>query len=312
MGFISVFRVRGSGLESKTEVDVLEALAFFMNEKTGKCFPSTEAIARIARVQPNLCRKTLKELEAKGLISIRQSIGRIRYFVLNLDLLPENDSVEVEVTEGDEDSEPFAEVTPLYKPKDAKSTPLAKSKPLTESTVLAKSTETPCEIDAYPCRNRRSPLAISTAEQGNNKEITRKEQGTVVADETPGSENLFGDDEPKPEKRKTETKTATRLNVKSLPDDWRAYAEEKEPDIDPDLLFEDFYEYWTNPDTKDAKKKDWGMTWRRRVRDMRNAPDWKRLPFLKNKPAERPTTNHYRPFREKTQAERVYDPDDLV
>lgn len=311
MGFLSVFRVRGSGLENKTEVDVLEALAFFMNEKTGKCFPSTEAIARVARVQPNLVRKTLKELEAKGLISVRQSVGRIRYFDLHFDLLPENDSLQIDVWEWDEDSEPFAEVTLLHKPKGvANSQGVAKSTPLAETKVLSKSTKTPCDFGVNPLRNRRDPLAISTAEQGKNKEITRKEQGMVVADENPGSKNLFGDDEPKLEK----SKTATRLSIKSLPNDWRAYAEEKEPEVDPDLLFEDFYEYWTNPDTKDAKKKDWGMTWRRRVRDLRNAEDWKRRPFLKNKPAEKPTTNnrYYRPFREKTQAERVYDPDDLV
>ena len=54
MGFLAVFKVRGSGLTNKTEVDVLEALAFFMNDQSGVCFPSTDAVARIARVHPNV------------------------------------------------------------------------------------------------------------------------------------------------------------------------------------------------------------------------------------------------------------------
>ena len=47
MGFLAVFKVRGSGLTNKTEVDVLEALAFFMNDQSGVCFPSTDAVGSV-------------------------------------------------------------------------------------------------------------------------------------------------------------------------------------------------------------------------------------------------------------------------
>lgn len=107
MGFLAVFKVRGSGLTNKTEVDVLEALAFFMNDQSGVCFPSTDAVARIARVHPNVARKTLKELEANGLISTRQAPGCRRYFDLHLDRLPLNE------TAGGNDLDGVKEVEPL-------------------------------------------------------------------------------------------------------------------------------------------------------------------------------------------------------
>ena len=60
MSYEAMHKVRASGLSDRTQVDVLEALAFFLNKETGACFPSTEAISRISRVNDRLVRTTLR------------------------------------------------------------------------------------------------------------------------------------------------------------------------------------------------------------------------------------------------------------
>lgn len=41
MSYEAMHKVRASGLSDRTQVDVLEALAFFQNPETGACYPST-------------------------------------------------------------------------------------------------------------------------------------------------------------------------------------------------------------------------------------------------------------------------------
>ena len=109
MSYEAMHRVRASGLTDRTLVDVLEALAFFLNKETGACFPSTESIARISRVNDRTVRITLKALHEQGLISSTQKAGQKRYFTLNLDRLPELAPLQ-EVT-GVQEVTPLQEVT---------------------------------------------------------------------------------------------------------------------------------------------------------------------------------------------------------
>lgn len=88
MSYPAIGRVLASGLTNGTEVSVLVALAYHLNEKTGLCYPSVSAISRVARRSPNFVRKAIKSLEAKGVISCQQSPGGVRHFTLNLNLLP--------------------------------------------------------------------------------------------------------------------------------------------------------------------------------------------------------------------------------
>ena len=88
MSYPAIGRVLASGLTNGTEVAVLVALAYHLNEKTGLCYPSVSAISRVARRSPNFVRKAIKSLEAKGVISCQQSPGGVRHFTLNLNLLP--------------------------------------------------------------------------------------------------------------------------------------------------------------------------------------------------------------------------------
>ena len=277
MSYEAMHRVRASGLTDRTLVDVLEALAFFLNKETGACFPSTESIARISRVNDRTVRITLKALHEQGLISSTQKAGQKRYFTLNLERLPEPAPLQ-EVTGGQE-------VTPLQ-----------------------EVTGGGCKnLQGTPVKTYREPLQKLTPEQGNNKESNKEEeQGSLPAqalwetDHFPDATKKI--EEPKP--KRTTTDRGSRLTITELPDDWKAFAEQEEPDLDPKRLFENFKDYWNGLSGAKAIKKDWKGTWRNFVRSFHNAEDWKRRPMLKRAPTHSPS----RPgqFVEKKQSERDY------
>lgn len=140
-----------------------------------------------------------------------------------------------------------------------------------------------------------------------NKEVEQgKEQGIGTRSVAPSPDH-FPDatkkiEEPKP--KRTTTDRGSRLTITELPDDWKAFAEQEEPDLDPKRLFENFKDYWNGLSGAKAIKKDWKGTWRNFVRSFHNAEDWKRRPMLKRAPTHSPS----RPgqFVEKKQSERDY------
>lgn len=160
MSYEAMYKIRASGLVDRTQVDVLEALAFFQNSDSGACFPSTEAIARVSRVNDRLVRTTLKKLHDLGYVSSEQQSGQRRYFTLHLDRLPE----------------PVNETTPLNK-----TTPLYETAPLHESTG-----EGCRKVQGTPVGKCRGPLYKTTAEsvieQVINKEGNR--EGSVPSEWT--------------------------------------------------------------------------------------------------------------------------------
>lgn len=289
MSYEAMHKVRASGLSDRTQVDVLEALAFFLNKETGACFPSTEAISRISRVNDRLVRTTLKTLHSLGLISSTQKAGQKRYFTLHLDRLPLPTPLQ-EVTGGQENAG-GEESTPLY-----------------ENTPLQESTGEGCrKIQGTPVGKCSTPLYETTPEQGINKESNKEEEQGSLPERTLWETDHFPDatkkiEEPKP--KRTTTDRGSRLTITELPDDWKAFAEQEEPDLDPKRLFENFKDYWNGLSGAKAIKKDWKGTWRNFVRSFHNAEDWKRRPMLKRAPTHSPS----RPgqFVEKKQSERDY------
>ena len=277
MSYEAMHRVRASGLTDRTLVDVLEALAFFLNKETGACFPSTESIARISRVNDRTVRITLKALHEQGLISSTQKAGQKRYFTLNLDRLPE--------------PAPLQEVTGVQ-----------------EVTPLQEVTGGGCKnLQGTPVKTYREPLQKLTPEQGINKESNKEEEQGSLPAQAPWETDHFPDATKKIEKpkaKRTTTDRGSRLTITELPDDWKAFAEQEEPDLDPQRLFENFKDYWNGLSGAKAIKKDWKGTWRNFVRSFHNAEDWKRRPMLKRAP----THSSSRPgqFVEKKQSERDY------
>lgn len=169
MGYRQMFTVRSSGMTDRTQVDVLEAIAFFFNEKTGQCYPSTDELARISRVNSKLVRKTVRELEEAGLVSCRQQVGCPRYFTLHLEALPP--------------APEKATVGQVYQPHD-KTTPLDDCHPLEESAVRDESTVTPGrKIPPTPVGKSPEPRYETTPEQGIEQGIEQgKEQGSIARD----------------------------------------------------------------------------------------------------------------------------------
>lgn len=275
MSFEAMHKVRASGLTDRTQVDVLEALAFFLNQETGACFPSTESIARISRVNDRLVRTTLKALHDLGYVSSIQTPGQRRYFTLHLDKLPT--------------AELLKESTPLQEP-----TPPNKNTPLYETTALHESTgEGGMKVQGTPVEKCSTPLYETTPEQVIKKEFNKVSKKVYDA---PASDDLFTNDCQMIEKpKKKPTDRGSRLTIDALPDDWKAFAEAEEPDLDPYRLFDNFKDYWTSVSGAKAIKKDWTATWRNFVRSFNNAPDWKRRPMLKNgvNPNRKPTDPQY-------------------
>ena len=283
MSYEAMHKVRASGLTDRTQVDVLEALAFFHNGKTGACFPSTEAIARISRVNDRTVRLTLKVLHDLGFISSVQMPGQKRYFTLHLDRLP--------TSEAQQEPAPLQEITGGEEPA-----------PLQEITG-----ERCKKLQGTPAKTYRGPLQKLTPEQGINKESNKEEEQGSLPAQAPWETDHFPDatkkiEEPKP--KRTTTDRGSRLTITELPDDWKAFAEQEEPDLDPKRLFENFKDYWNGLSGAKAIKKDWKGTWRNFVRSFHNAEDWKRRPMLKRAPTHSPS----RPgqFVEKKQSERDY------
>ena len=292
MSYEAMHKVRACGLTDRTLVDVLDSLAFFLNQESGLCFPSTDSIARVARLSPNIVRRAVKELETAGYISTYQKPGGRRNFQLHLERLPD----------GDCSSQSAAEVKGVSHLEGVRElTGASEVKGVSEVTPL------PCKkCDPSPVRSERGPLSEVTPEQGNNKESNKEEeQGSLPAQAPWETTDQLSADVKKIEKpKRTTTDRGSRLTITELPDDWKAFAEQEEPDLDPKRLFENFKDYWNGLSGAKAIKKDWKGTWRNFVRSFHNAEDWKRRPMLKRAPTHSPS----RPgqFVEKKQSERDY------
>lgn len=85
---------------------------------------------------------------------------------------------------------------------------------------------------------------------------------------------------PQPEAKPKAPKTTrgTRLTIKTLPDEWRAWMAKHFPKYDPDLVFAEFRDYWIGVSGAKGVKLDWFATFRNHVRGI---PEWKQKNFIK-------------------------------
>ena len=235
--------VRGSGLTDATVVDVLEALAFCLNGESGKCCPSTLRIAQLARRSPNVVRQTLKKLEADGLISSTQLPGQERYFKLFLERLP-------------------------------KANPLSKVKGVAEVEPLSEVTGDPFQkCEGTPVRSERGPLSEVKPEQVSEQGREQGNEQVVGAireiapppndsdlESMASGESLFIVEEHPVEKVPPKKKPRDPLVPfpETLPDDWRALAQERRPEIDVSEMFKRMRTYY-GPGERKALK-NWKRT----------------------------------------------------
>lgn len=239
MSYEAMHKVRASGLTDRTQVDVLEALAFFHNGKTGACFPSTEAIARISRVNDRTVRLTLKVLHDLEFISSVQMPGQKRYFTLHLDRLP--------TSEAQQEPAPLQEITGGEEPA-----------PLKEITG-----EGCKKLQGTPVKTYRGPLQKLTPEQGINKESNKEEEQGSLPAQAPWETDHLTNDGTKVEKPKA-TRAKPKTSCPFSPDDpippeYLEYAQAKHPSINAQTEFTKFVNFHIS---KDNKFSNWLAAWR--------------------------------------------------
>lgn len=283
---------RSQTVGNSTAKAVLRELAFYHNGQTGLCCPSVSKIARVLEVKKaDTITAAIKRLEEGGFISrefIRDpetgQILRTEYALIGFVASEWVSSKNQDASPEDQDASPEDQGT----------------SPENRGTVPQK-------------RGRGSPEKRGEGSPENqdvtgnrNREI---EQGSRTGNSLPAQAlwetDHFDNTVKKIEKPKRQaTDKGSRLSITELPDDWKAFAEQEEPDLDPQRLFENFRDYWNGLSGAKAIKKDWKGTWRNFVRSFHNAEDWKRRPMLKRAPTHSPS----RPgqFVEKKQSERDY------
>ena len=240
MSYEAMHKVRASGLTDRTQVDVLEALAFFHNGKTGACFPSTEAIARISRVNDRTVRLTLKVLHDLEFISSVQMPGQKRYFTLHLDRLP--------TSEAQQEPAPLQEITGGEEPA-----------PLKEITG-----EGCKKLQGTPVKTYRGPLQKLTPEQVN-EQVIKQVKGTSnsLPAQAPWETDHLTNDGKKVEKPKaTRAKPKTSCPFSpddSIPPEYLEYAQAKHPSINAQTEFTKFVNFHIS---KDNKFSNWLAAWR--------------------------------------------------
>ena len=276
---------RSQTVGNSTAKAVLRELAFYHNGQTGLCCPSVSKIARVLEVKKaDTITAAIKRLEEGGFISrefIRDpetgQILRTEYALIGF--------VASEwVSSKNQDTSPEDQGT---SPENRGTVPQKRGRGSPEK----RGEGSPENQDVTGNRNRE-------IEQGSRT-------GNSLPAQAPWETDHLTNDGKKVEKPKRQaTDKGSRLSITELPDDWKAFAEQEEPDLDPKRLFENFKDYWNGLSGAKAIKKDWKGTWRNFVRSFHNAEDWKRRPMLKRAPTHSPS----RPgqFVEKKQSERDY------
>ena len=270
-----------SALAWNVEVDksadrlVLLALASKADDNGRNCFPSVESICGLTVLNRKTVFAVISRLADRGLITVRKRVStNSNEYLLHVDRWTENGSAENGTTQKGDN------------PKTVQRSSQKRDDGSTENgtTVVPKT----------------GHYSINT--QSDTQSITQSESLPAQA---PWETDHLTNDGKKVEKPKRQaTDKGSRLSITELPDDWKAFAEQEEPDLDPQRLFENFHDYWNGLSGAKAIKKDWTATWRNFVRSFHNAEDWKRRPMLKRAPVHSPS----RPgqFVEKKQSERDY------
>lgn len=252
------------GVDKSTDRLVLLALASKADDNGRNCFPSVDGICAMTLMNRKTVFAAIARLADRGLLSVRKrDCTNSNEYVLHVDRWTENGSTENGTTQKRDN------------PKKVQQSSQKRDNGSTENgtTVVPKTVHD-------------SINTLSTT------------QSCTQSIDAPASDDLFDEPVQMVEKQKHKKQTAdrgSRLNIEKLPDDWKAFAEAEEPDLDPYRLFDNFNDYWTSVSGAKAIKKDWTATWRNFVRSFNNAPDWKRRPMLKNgvNPNRKPTDPQY-------------------
>lgn len=276
---------------------VLIELANALNRESGKCFPSIDALQKATELNRKTVIAATKFLEERGFITKQRSFANGKQTIYygfpsfnsaDWDAKKSTESGTLESTENGTLLDESTRIGTL------------------ESTEIGTTESTKTGTHDSTENGTFESTVFGPVTGNKNREI---EQGSrtrnSLPDQAPWETDHLTNDGKKVEKPKRQaTDKGSRLSITELPDDWKAFAEQEEPDLDPKRLFENFKDYWNGLSGAKAIKKDWKGTWRNFVRSFHNAEDWKRRPMLKRAPTHSPS----RPgqFVEKKQSERDY------
>lgn len=206
MSYEDVDKVLNSGIEDGTLFNVLVALAFFNNDKSGLCYPSTKKISLASRRSQNVVRTAIQRLEELGYVETKQIPGFSRYFDLHLDRLPKR-------------------LEPLKDLEEKK--PLSKKEPLSEAKPLSEETVTPFQkCEEAPFEGERGPLSEVKAEKVIEK--VREKVNGISGDR---GEPAPARSNPKTSRRRSSTACPWEPGT-PIPDDLLAWATANYPTID--------------------------------------------------------------------------------
>lgn len=275
---------------------VLIELANALNRESGKCFPSIDALQKATELNRKTVIAATKFLEERGFITKQRSFANGKQTIYygfpsfnsaDWDAKKSTESGTLESTENGTLLDESTRIGTL------------------ESTEIGTTESTKTGTHDSTENGTFESTVFGPVTGNKNREI---EQGSRTRNSLPAqapweTDHLTNDGK-KVEKPKKTVDRGSRLSITELPDDWKAFAEQEEPDLDPKRLFENFKDYWNGLSGAKAIKKDWKGTWRNFVRSFHNAEDWKRRPMLKRAP----THSSSRPgqFVEKKQSERDY------
>lgn len=276
---------------------VLIELANALNRESGKCFPSIDALQKATELNRKTVIAATKFLEERGFITKQRSFANGKQTIYygfpsfnsaDWDAKKSTESGTLESTENGTLLDESTRIGTL------------------ESTEIGTTESTKTGTHDSTENGTFESTVFGPVTGNKNREI---EQGSRTRNSLPAqapweTDHLTNDGKKIEEPKRTTTDRGSRLTITELPDDWKAFAEQEEPDLDPKRLFENFKDYWNGLSGAKAIKKDWKGTWRNFVRSFHNAEDWKRRPMLKRAP----THSSSRPgqFVEKKQSERDY------
>ena len=276
---------------------VLIELANALNRESGKCFPSIDALQKATELNRKTVIAATKFLEERGFITKQRSFANGKQTIYYG--FPSFNSA-------DWDAKKSTESGTLESTKNGTLLDESTRIGTLESTEIGTTESTKTGTHDSTENGTFESTVFGPVTGNKNREI---EQGSRTRNSLPAqapweTDHLTNDGKKVEKPKRQATDKGSRLSITELPDDWKAFAEQEEPDLDPKRLFENFKDYWNGLSGAKAIKKDWKGTWRNFVRSFHNAEDWKRRPMLKRAP----THSSSRPgqFVEKKQSERDY------
>lgn len=239
MGWKTAGLIRVSGLTDGTDVDVLEAIASFLNEEDGRCFPALESVMLVARKSRNIVRQSIKALCEQGLLSFSAEPGKVRSYVIHVHNLPEP---KLECFKEFFRTELGKKGTPVQKLTGFRSAPQPGSEVNPEQGINRERNR---EVNSASMRTSGTSASIAAVASAQAQtpypedfdQSLFEEAMLATQDSEQAPEALPDPDADLPPKKQRRSQQPRVPFPETLPDDWAEAAKIARPDIDPQRVF---------------------------------------------------------------------------